>query len=107
MATPAARTTFRASAVTSGPMPSPPMTAMRCCWLFVMVRFSSEEVKSRPRRDGSWAHVVARRALGDDDYRREGAGHSPPVSSICTERVNPIGTLDAHVRCPPALAAGL
>ena len=30
MSTPAARTTLIASAVTSGPMPSPPITAMRC-----------------------------------------------------------------------------
>src|SRR4051812_5379540 len=45
MSTPAARTTFSASAVTSGPMPSPAMTAILCdtwrapeCWRKTVLR---------------------------------------------------------------------
>ena len=42
MSTPAARRTLTASAVTSGPMPSPPITAMRCVVPSAMARQASE-----------------------------------------------------------------
>ena len=47
--TPAAPRTLSASAVTSGPIPSPPITAMRCGPLLVLVPHRSPNLSSRRR----------------------------------------------------------
>src|SRR5262245_1231564 len=103
MATPVARTTLRASAMTSGPMPSPPMTPM--LWL---IENSLQKRETAHRGGRRSAHVGGRRALLNDDYRHDrradgrdggpfGVGgariHERPVSTVTASDVNLVAGL--------------